>query len=42
MTGDVWQEDPGCYLDDEEIGIEPGGERVALKPWIRLVQRSAA
>ena len=42
VTGDVWQEDPGCYLDDEEIGIEPRGERVALKPWIRLVQRSAA
>ncbi|TXG80133.1 MAG: heme d1 biosynthesis radical SAM protein NirJ [Rhodocyclaceae bacterium] len=42
VTGDVWQEDPGCYLDDEEIGIEPGGERVTLKPWIRLVQGRAA
>ncbi len=42
VTGDVWQEDPGCYLDDEEIGIEPGGERVANKPWVRIVQRSAA
>jgi radical SAM protein with 4Fe4S-binding SPASM domain len=20
MTGDFWAEDPGCYLDDEEIG----------------------
>ena len=42
VTGDVWQEDPGCYLDDEEIGIAPGGERVANKPWVRIVQRSAA
>ncbi|HQC80605.1 MAG TPA: heme d1 biosynthesis radical SAM protein NirJ, partial [Accumulibacter sp.] len=21
LTGDVWAEDPGCYLDDEEIGV---------------------
>jgi len=24
LTGDAWSEDPGCYLDDEEIGIAPG------------------
>lgn len=23
MTGDLWAEDPGCYLTDEEIGIAP-------------------
>jgi MoaA/NifB/PqqE/SkfB family radical SAM enzyme len=23
-TGDAWAEDPGCYLDDEEIGIVTG------------------
>jgi len=22
-TGDAWAEDPGCYLDDEEIGVAP-------------------
>ncbi len=24
VTGDAWAEDPGCYLDDDEIGIAPG------------------
>jgi len=28
VTGDAWQEDPGCYLTDEEIGVVGGGERV--------------
>ena len=23
MTGDPWWEDPGCYLTDEELGIDP-------------------
>jgi MoaA/NifB/PqqE/SkfB family radical SAM enzyme len=22
VTGDPWAEDPACYLDDEEIGVE--------------------
>jgi heme d1 biosynthesis radical SAM protein NirJ len=35
LTGDPWQEDPGCYLDDEEIGVAPGSERVTLTPWMR-------
>ena len=33
LTGDAWQEDPACYLDDEEIGVAPGRERVALRPF---------
>lgn len=24
VHGDPWAEDPGCYLTDEEIGLEPG------------------
>ncbi len=24
VTGDPWAEDPACYLDDEEIGLEAG------------------
>ncbi|MPM89769.1 putative mycofactocin radical SAM maturase MftC [bioreactor metagenome] len=24
LTGDVWAEDPGCYLEDEEIGVSAG------------------
>jgi len=30
VTGDVWAEDPGCYLSDEEIGLEPGESRVQV------------
>ena len=36
LTGDPWAEDPGCYLDDGELGIEPGYERVKLKPYLRI------
>lgn len=32
MSNDFWAEDPGCYLDDEEIGAS-GGERLELKPF---------
>jgi heme d1 biosynthesis radical SAM protein NirJ len=28
--GDVWSEDPGCYLTDAEIGLEPAEARDAL------------
>ena len=35
LTGDPWQEDPACYLDDEEIGVAPGRERLALTPYSR-------
>jgi heme d1 biosynthesis radical SAM protein NirJ len=33
VTGNVWGEDPGCYLDDDEIGAAAGHGRVALKPF---------
>jgi radical SAM protein with 4Fe4S-binding SPASM domain len=34
VTGDAWAEDPGCYLDDAEIGrAADAAERVALKPF---------
>jgi heme d1 biosynthesis radical SAM protein NirJ len=36
LTGDPWAEDPGCYLDDDELGIDPGHERVKLKPYLRI------
>jgi heme d1 biosynthesis radical SAM protein NirJ len=36
LTGDPWAEDPGCYLDDDELGIEGGGERLKLKPYVRI------
>ncbi|MDP6813612.1 MAG: heme d1 biosynthesis radical SAM protein NirJ, partial [Alphaproteobacteria bacterium] len=33
LTGDAWAEDPACYLDDGEIGVAPGGDRLTLTPY---------
>ncbi|MGF1640983.1 MAG: heme d1 biosynthesis radical SAM protein NirJ [Rhodospirillales bacterium] len=33
LTGDAWQEDPGCYLTDAEIGLPTVRERVRLRPF---------
>jgi heme d1 biosynthesis radical SAM protein NirJ len=35
LTGDAWQEDPGCYLNDEELGIAGAAERVKVTPFTR-------
>lgn len=35
LTGDPWQEDPACYLDDDEIGIAAPAQRLQLTPWTR-------
>lgn len=35
LTGDAWQEDPGCYLTDDEIGVNGGAERLAVTPFTR-------
>jgi heme d1 biosynthesis radical SAM protein NirJ len=35
-TGDAWAEDPGCYLDDDELGIDGAYERVKVKPYVRM------
>ncbi|NMG45184.1 heme d1 biosynthesis radical SAM protein NirJ [Aromatoleum toluvorans] len=43
ITGDPWAEDPGCYLSDDEIGVEAGavpGARVVTTPFVPL-RRSA-
>jgi heme d1 biosynthesis radical SAM protein NirJ len=32
VTGDAWAEDPGCYLSDEEIGLDAGDQLIAPKP----------
>jgi len=42
LSGDPWAEDPACYLDDDELGIAPGRERVAVKPYIRVHRAVAA
>ncbi|MEO8250779.1 MAG: heme d1 biosynthesis radical SAM protein NirJ, partial [Burkholderiales bacterium] len=33
VTGDVWGEDPGCFLTDAEIGVEAESPRVAVTPF---------
>jgi heme d1 biosynthesis radical SAM protein NirJ len=33
LTGDPWAEDPGCYLQNAEIGIEDGRSRVEVRPY---------
>ena len=42
LAGDAWAEDPGCYLDDDELGIAQGGERLKMRPYIRLRRAPAA
>ena len=35
LTGNPWSEDPGCYLDDDEIGVTGMPERIDLTPYHR-------
>lgn len=35
LTGNFWAEDPGCYLNNNEIGVDTGQERLKLTPWSR-------
>jgi heme d1 biosynthesis radical SAM protein NirJ len=35
LSGNFWAEDPGCYLDNEEIGVDAGLQRIELSPWSR-------
>lgn len=35
LTGDPWAEDPACYLEDEEIGLEQPAERLKLTAYTR-------
>ncbi|MDR5866856.1 heme d1 biosynthesis radical SAM protein NirJ [Halomonas koreensis] len=33
VTGDPWEEDPGCYLTNAEIGVEPSSSRRIAAPY---------
>jgi heme d1 biosynthesis radical SAM protein NirJ len=35
VTGDPWEEDPGCYLTDEEIGLREPRPRIEPTPYRR-------
>lgn len=36
LTGDPWAEDPACYLNDEELGINGTAERLINRPYSRI------
>jgi heme d1 biosynthesis radical SAM protein NirJ len=38
LTGDPWQEDPACYLTDEEIGVSGDRERLQVTPYRRTIR----
>jgi len=42
LTGDPWEEDPGCYLDDEEIGLAGARERLKVSPYTRVKSTAAS
>ena len=33
LTGDPWAEDPACYLEDHEIGLAEGADRLTMTPF---------
>jgi heme d1 biosynthesis radical SAM protein NirJ len=38
LTGNFWAEDPGCYLDNNEIGVEDAA-RLVVSPWSRRTDK---
>lgn len=40
LTGDPWQEDPACYLTDEEINVTSGQQRVVNTPYVRKAKHA--
>jgi heme d1 biosynthesis radical SAM protein NirJ len=35
LSGNFWAEDPGCYLENSEIGVDAKQDRLQLTPWSR-------
>ena len=35
LTGDPWEEDPACYLTDDELGIQNAAPRLTVTPYSR-------
>jgi heme d1 biosynthesis radical SAM protein NirJ len=42
LSGNFWAEDPGCYLDNDEIGVDTERERLKLTPWSRRTDKTVA
>jgi len=41
LTGNFWAEDPGCYLDDDEIGVSGMPEKIEVTPYQRKTRFEA-
>lgn len=39
ISGNFWDEDPGCYLNDDEIGLSGTSERLKVVPFSRGAKR---
>jgi radical SAM protein with 4Fe4S-binding SPASM domain len=39
LTGNPWAEDPGCYLTDEELGIDTDQQRLVVTPYQNPVRK---
>lgn len=35
LNGNFWAEDPGCYLENSEIGVDDNTTRLQVTPWSR-------
>ena len=42
LSGNFWAEDPGCYLENEEIGVDSEHDRLELTPWSRRASNTAS
>ena len=42
LTGNFWAEDPGCYLDNDEIGVASEQQRLQVTPWSRRTTKVSA
>ncbi len=40
LSGNFWAEDPGCYLDNHEIGVADARPRLQIAPWKRESPKS--
>ena len=41
VSGNFWAEDPGCYLDNNEIGVDDDQERLQLTAYAKKEKISA-
>ena len=42
VSGNFWAEDPGCYLDNDEIGVENDQERLQLSAYSKRAKFTAS